>query len=233
MARFDAILFDKDGTLYDFQATYGGWALDLVNRLAEGDGALAGRLAAEIDLDPATARFGPSSVAIAGTADDIAAAFLPHLDAPPERRALVRWIDESAMSVPLREAVPLVPFLMGLTARGLELGVVTNDSEAPARAHLAQSGILDVFGFVAGYDSGHGAKPAPGPLLAGAAALNAVPARCVMVGDSRHDLVAGRAAGMATVAVLTGLASAGDLAPFADVVLPDIGHLSDWLDGMS
>ena len=51
-----------------------------------------------------------------------------------------------------------------------------------------------------------------------------------MVGDSRHDLISGRAAGMATVAVLTGIAGAGELAPHADVVLPDIGHLPGWLD---
>jgi phosphoglycolate phosphatase len=50
-----------------------------------------------------------------------------------------------------------------------------------------------------------------------------------MVGDSTHDLIAGRAAGMGTVAVLTGMASTSDLAPFADLVLPDIGHLPAWL----
>jgi phosphoglycolate phosphatase len=50
-----------------------------------------------------------------------------------------------------------------------------------------------------------------------------------MVGDSRHDLAAGRAAGMHTVAVLTGPARDEDLRPFADVVLPDIGHLPEWL----
>ena len=46
-----------------------------------------------------------------------------------------------------------------------------------------------------------------------------------MVGDSRHDLIAGRAAGMATLGVLTGVAGAEDLAPLADLVRPDIGHL--------
>ena len=65
--------------------------------------------------------------------------------------------------------------------------------------------------------------------MAFCAAVSAVPARSVMVGDSRHDLKAGRAAGMQTVGVLTGLAEKADLAPFADIVLPDIGHLTKWL----
>ena len=50
-----------------------------------------------------------------------------------------------------------------------------------------------------------------------------------MIGDSVHDLDSGRAAGMRTVGVLTGLASRDDLAPHADVVLPDIGALPGWL----
>ncbi len=55
-------------------------------------------------------------------------------------------------------------------------------------------------------------SPAPGSLwlLRNSPALQ--PARVVMVGDSRHDLVAGRAAGMRTVGVLTGPARAEDLA---------------------
>jgi phosphoglycolate phosphatase len=65
--------------------------------------------------------------------------------------------------------------------------------------------------------------------LAFADAVQIDPGRVAMVGDSTHDLVAGRAAGMQTIAVLTGVAGADELAPFADVVFPDIGHIVDWL----
>jgi phosphoglycolate phosphatase len=53
-----------------------------------------------------------------------------------------------------------------------------------------------------------------------------------MVGDSRHDLTAGRAAGMRTIGVLTGLATAQDLAGDATAVLDHIGHLPAWLDAL-
>ena len=109
------------------------------------------------------------------------------------------------------------------------LGIATNDSEAPARAHLERAGILDRFAFVAGYDSGHGAKPDAGQLLAFCALTGIPPRECAMIGDSTHDLDSGRAAGMTTVGVLTGLASRADLAPHADVVLDDIGALPAWL----
>ena len=77
-------------------------------------------------------------------------------------------------------------------------------------------------------------SPGPGMCLAFAARpAGWSPARVAMVGDSRHDLEAGRAAGMRTVAVLTGIARREDLAPHADVVLPDIGAIPGWLDRLN
>ena len=112
---------------------------------------------------------------------------------------------------------------------GLKLGVATNDAEAPARAHLQTARISSAFDFVVGSDSGYGAKPATGQLLAFCDQVGVAPERTAMVGDSTHDLEAGRSAGMRTIAVLTGLAEAQNLAPFADVVFPDIGHIPDWI----
>ena len=124
----------------------------------------------------------------------------------------------------------MVPYLKRLRGGGFRLGVATNDAEAPARAHLERAGTVHLFDFIAGYDSGFGAKPGAGQLIGFANAMGLAPQDCVMVGDSRHDLGAGRRAGFATVGVLTGMAKAKELQDLADVVLPDIGHLPDWLD---
>jgi phosphoglycolate phosphatase len=227
----DAILFDKDGTLFDFRISWGRWAAGFLAGLAR-DPAHADRLGRAIGFDAATLGFAPDSPVIAATAADIAAALVPHLDGLSVA-ALTDRIDATAGSAPMSEAVPLRPLLTGLRGRGLRLGVATNDSEAPARQHLATHGITDCFDFIAGYDSGHGAKPGPGMCLAFAAAFGLDPARVAMVGDSQHDLAAGRAAGMHAVAVLTGIARVADLAPLADTVLPDIGALPGWLDQIS
>ncbi len=50
-----------------------------------------------------------------------------------------------------------------------------------------------------------------------------------MVGDSLHDLLAARAAGMVGVAVLTGLADRATLEPMAEAVLETIADLPDWI----
>jgi phosphoglycolate phosphatase len=226
----DGLLFDKDGTLFDFRISWGRWAQDFLTRIAT-DASHARRLGRSIGYDLETGSFAPDSPVIAATAADIAAALLPGLPGLTVAELTDR-IDASAGQAPMSEAVPLRPLLSGLRAKGLRLGVATNDSEAPARQHLANHGITDCFDFIAGYDSGHGAKPGPGMCLAFAREQRLEPSRVAMVGDSRHDLEAGRAAGMRTVAVLTGVARREELAPHADVVLPDIGAIPDWLSAL-
>lgn len=220
-ADIRAILFDKDGTLFDFQATWGGWARAFLHSEAGADSVLAERLAAAMDFDLAAARFRPGSVVIAGTGREVAELIAPILGR--EVDALEHHVARSAAEAPPVEAVPLAPLLARLRAGGKRLGVATNDFEAVARRHLGEHG--QAFDFIAGFDSGHGGKPAPGMLLAFARAMGLAPAQVLMVGDSRHDLAAGRAAGMATLGVLTGVAGAADLADLADEIRPDIGHL--------
>ncbi|NHB78525.1 HAD family hydrolase [Rhodobacter calidifons] len=227
----DGLLFDKDGTLFDFRVSWGRWAEGFLTRIAR-DAAHAARLGRAIGFDPATASFAPDSPVIAATAADIAAALAPELPGVTVAK-LTERIDASAALAPMSEAVPLRPLLEALRGRGLRLGVATNDSEAPARQHLSRHGITDCFDFIAGYDSGHGAKPGPGMCLAFARETGLSPSRVAMVGDSLHDLEAGRAAGMRRIAVLTGVARREDLAPHADAVLRDIGEIPGWLAGLN
>lgn len=228
--RADGIIFDKDGTLFDFCATWNVWAADTITTLAAGDSALAAALAQTLHFDLDNAGFHPSSPVIAGTLAEVTALVAPLLPGQDPAR-LEAWLDATAQQAPLAPAVPLAPLLHTLRGQGLRLGVMTNDSEAGAHAHLGAAGVASLFDMITGFDSGWGGKPDPAPLLAFARAMALDPARVVMVGDSTHDLLAGRRAGMQTVAVLTGMATADDLSPHADTVLPDIGHLPAWLAG--
>ncbi|SOB90941.1 phosphoglycolate phosphatase [Rhodobacter sp. JA431] len=228
MADIEAILFDKDGTLFDFEATWGAWARALLIRLAEGDPPRTERLAEALGYDLTAGCFHRHSPVIAGTVSEVATLMLPHL---PGRTApdLVAELEAAALEAPQVPAVDLPRCLGDLCTSGLRLGVATNDSEASARLQLQREGVETLFDFIAGYDSGHGAKPEPGPLLAFAAAVGVAPERVAMVGDSLHDLAAARAAGMTAVAVLTGPATREVLSPAADVVLETIDGLAEWL----
>ncbi|MEP2642728.1 HAD family hydrolase [Roseobacter sp.] len=228
MSKIKGVLFDKDGTLFDFSSTWETWAASFLNRITETP-AQAAALGAHIGFDHARQRFAPNSIVIAGTPDDIATALLPDLP-DHSRDSLCDLLNTEAQQAPQAEVLPLGPYLRDLRARGLALGVATNDAEAPARVHLNRAGVVDLFDFIAGFDSGYGGKPAPGQLLGFAKAVDLEPQQVVMVGDSTHDLFAGRTAGMRRVGVLTGLATRDDLAPYADVVLDDISQLPEWID---
>ncbi|HBH00044.1 MAG TPA: phosphatase [Rhodobacteraceae bacterium] len=223
------IIFDKDGTLFDFQASWADWTARLLDRYARGDAEGLQALAARIGFDPVSRRFQPGSVVIAGTPQDMAAALLPAVPGATARDLIADMIEtaEDARLVPVAD---LRPILVGLRDRGLTLGLATNDAEASARAHLRDHGVADLFTFVAGYDSGYGGKPDPGQLRGFLRAAGFAPEEVLMVGDSRHDLAAARAAGLHAVGVLTGVAQMAELAPLADAVLPGIAGLAAWLD---
>lgn len=225
----DALLFDKDGTLFDFGATWNSWTAKTIHHLAQGRAEVVQGLAKVLSYDLDRGEFRGDSIAIASTNSEISAVMAPYID-HMDVAELELYLSTSAADATLTEAVPLVAFLDDLLARGKVLGVMTNDSELSARNQLQQAGVLDHFAFIAGFDSGHGAKPDPDPLLAFCTAVGVDPSRTAMVGDSLHDLEAGDAAGMRRIAVLTGMALHEDLAPLADVVLPDIGHIQAWLD---
>jgi len=230
MDPIKALLFDKDGTLFDFQATWGTWAHGFFAKVAQTPQEAAA-LHEALAYDPEARAFLPQSIAVAGTPTEITEVIVACL---PDRnpQEIIDLIEETSKLAPLSEAVPLKPLLRGLAADGYRLGVATNDIHSAALANLEATGIRDAFEFVIGYDSGPKPKPAPDMVLAFAAHVGLPPSQLVMIGDSLHDLKAGRAAGARTVGVLTGTAVTAELAPFADVVLPNIGALPNWLAGL-
>ena len=227
----DAVIFDKDGTLFDFRASWGAFTQNLLAELA-GDAGTARQLGQVLGYDPDSHQFTATSPVIAMTTPEIAAILHPHLTGIT-LAALNDRMSELSAEAPMVPAVPLRAVLSALKARGLRLGLATNDTEMPARVHLAGAGVLDLFDYVVGCDSGFGGKPAPGQLIEFLRRFDLTPSRVAMVGDSRHDLDAGRAAGMHALAVLTGVATVQELAPHADVVLTDIAGIAAWIDAQA
>ena len=224
-----AVIFDKDGTLFDFRQSWGAWTAGLLKRLAP---VTRGDLGPVLGFDPVAFSFAPNSAVIASTMFEIADLIAPHLNgvSMPDLLAIMNDLGTSAPMVP---AVDLPLVLAGLKAKGLALGLATNDTEDPARAHLAGAKVTHLFDFIAGCDSGYGGKPEPGQLLAFAAHVGLDPAHIAMVGDSLHDLDAARRAGMKAVGVLTGPATRAHLAPHADVVLATLAELGAWIDSLN
>ena len=228
------VLFDKDGMLFDFAATWSSVIDETLAALSD-DPVVRQAMAEATGYDPVSGRFQPGGLSVAGTLAEVAevwARFLPETHAEDIYRVATAIEQRSAATGALVPVVPdLKGFLAGLRGLGYVLGIATHDSEAAARAHMAETDALDHFAFIAGYDSGHGHKPGPGMLLAFAKATGLDPAEIAMVGDSIHDLGVAPAAGAAlAIGVLTGPAGHADLAPHADHVIASIADLPGLLD---
>jgi pyrophosphatase PpaX len=116
--------------------------------------------------------------------------------------------------------------VVSLTAAGHPIGVVTAKLEAGAHRTLRHTGLLPHVGAVVGADSCACAKPHPEPVLLALSRLRRRPEEALLVGDSPHDLAAGRAAGTRTAAALWGACSRDALSREApDHLLDDVGQV--------
>lgn len=185
-----AVLFDLDGTLID-SAPDLGWAADQM-RTRRGLPSL-----------PA-ARY--RSRAGSGARGMLKVAF--DVDVEHEQYEALKeeffLSYESCLTRSTRPFEEVDALLEQLKSRGLRWGIVTNKSQ---RFTVPLSRAMDVFRHAATLVSGDTtphAKPHPAPLLEAARQLNLMPSQCLYVGDDERDIVAGRAAGMRTVAACYG-----------------------------
>lgn len=221
------VLFDKDGTLLDFHAT---WmpayrrAADVVSREA-GRPELAERLLSIGGYDHASGRCAPGHVLASGANLEIArlwaeACGVASADALVARMEAIFASEAAANAVPVGD---LAPLLQRLAERGLQLGMATMDSEALAHACVARIAIDGYLGFVCGYDSGFGVKPGPGMVSAFCRRFALEPSEVLVVGDTLHDLHMGRAAGAGlVVGVLSGTGTRELLEPHCDQIIDNV-----------
>jgi pyrophosphatase PpaX len=94
--------------------------------------------------------------------------------------------------------------LQGLRARGLTLGMVTSKVEWAARLSYERYGLEEFLSVLVFHDDTPRHKPDPEPLLFAASKAGLAPGSTAYVGDSIHDMAAGRAAGMKTIGALWG-----------------------------
>lgn len=215
--RVAAVLFDLDGTLVDSAPDLAGTVNDLRERRGlsplayealrphAGSGA-KGMLGAAFGLKPGDDGY-----------DNLRDDFHDHY-------ATRMLQDTRAFDAALR-------VLEALDTLGLPWGIVTNKALRFAGPLTQAMGLQRSAVLVAGDSTPH-TKPHPAPLLEAAKRLRSRPEACVYVGDDHRDILAGRAAGMSTLAAAWGYLGTLQVpeAWGADAVLHSPGELLQWLE---
>ena len=250
----DIVVFDKDGTLIDFDRAWSGRltrgiaaigasaSADLAGRAREREACnlearkLEAGLYATLGGDPVSGRIvrdGPYVSASIVDTCTIAATVLYQAGLPWSRcEAIVAEAFRPILASPvlpgeLRGIGDVAGLFGRLKAAGFRLAVATNDERISTRSGLEALGVAPLLdAVVCADDAGLAPKPAPDGLLHIARTLQVVPGRLAIIGDAVSDLRAGRAAGAGlVVGVVSGPSTARQLRLFADVVVDDIHAL--------
>lgn len=185
--RFDAVIFDLDGTLLatEQMTIESGEAAFL----RMGRPAPEGLLASLVGIDEPTSH----AILRRHLGEDFDFAHLERLWA----EALIERRDRDG--IPLRPHVRTI--LEALRAAGLPFAIATSSTAAQAREKLAAAGLTDSFAIVVTRSDVPSPKPAPDVYLLAAERLGIAPGRCLAFEDSDVGALAARAAGMTVVQV--------------------------------
>ena len=201
-----AVLFDMDGVLVRSEEVW--------FRVVEAAGVrFRGRAITRDEFFPTFGQGTAADIPVFGLSCSVAeldafyvSEFVKHLDA--------MWVNP--------EAAPLAELL---TTRGLGIGVVTNTVAPLARAILEHAKLARWFEVRATADRVEHAKPSPELVLLGLKELGVSAVEAVMIGDSRFDREAARAAGVRFIGLK--LDGDGRVERLGDVPI-ELGWSSSW-----
>jgi len=180
-------LFDLDGTLID--------SIELILR------SYRHTMRAHRGLEP------PDEVWMQGLGTPLRVQFRHWTEDPAEIEAMVatyRAYNLEHHDELVRPYEGVVAAVRDLRRKGRTLGLVTSKIREGALRGLELAGFEDHFEVIVGADDVTHPKPHPEPVLKALEQLSAPAADTVFIGDSRHDIECGRAAGVKTAAVLWG-----------------------------
>ena len=234
--RAQAIIFDKDGTLIDFDAMWGGWVVYVADQLKAVSGLnVHAAFYLAMGYDDKTKKVLPNGklasrpmAQLYQLTVEVIQTF--GLDLPEAERIVEQawWIpDPILLSKPLTD---LWTLFSNLRAHGIQVAIATADDRAPTQAMIEAFDIEEFISTMICADDGIPSKPAPDMVLTVCERLKLEPKNVMVIGDTVSDLKMARAAsaGLA-VGVLSGVSSTKDLIPYADVLIESIDELNAYI----
>ena len=238
--KAQAIIFDKDGTLIDFDAMWGGWVIYLAEQLHLVSGLnVRGPLCLAMGYDDENKKVlahgklaaTPMSLLYRLSVEVMQSIGLSAVDA--------EQVVEKGWCIPdpviLAKQFTDTRALFGqLHSMGIKIGIATTDDRAPTQAMIEAFDIEEYISTMVCADDGIKAKPAPDMVLTICERMKIDPSKVMVVGDTTADLKMARSAGAGLcVGVLSGVSNAIDLTQFADVLIESVDDLHVYIQELT
>jgi phosphoglycolate phosphatase len=227
-----AIIFDKDGTLIDFDLMWGSWTLQLADRLQAAIG---------LDIRQALSEsYGYDMRRRKILADgkltctpmwrlrelmvEVVASFgVPAADASCAVAKAWHVPDPVTLAKPFTDIHKLFTNIHKL---GIKIAIATSDDREPTQAMLRAFGVTDLVTTMICADDGIPAKPAPDMVTTLCQRMNVPPQNVIVIGDTVADLQMSHSAGAGySIGVLSGVGSLANLTPLADMLIDTVDTL--------
>ena len=233
----DLVVFDKDGTLLDFEFMWGRLTEAWVERLAAArkDRSLPQAIMEALGYDPEGHRTRPESPLSIATTEQVqtivAATLYRHGVGWSEAETLsLSYYDRTVADLSLVDLIRTAGDVSGVLGQlrnsSIHVAIITTDHRAETEETLHILQVDHLIEVLYCGDDGIPWKPAPDTFLATCEQLRVSPGRAVMVGDTLADLLMGQRAGAGLkVGVLSGAGDPALLQRHADIVLRSIDEI--------
>ncbi len=235
--RAQAIIFDKDGTLIDFDAMWGGWALYLADQLKQVSHLdVKDALCEAFGYDQAHKKVLAHGMMAASPMAKLYDLTVEVMQAQGLSAADARRVVEAGWCIPdpvisAKQFTDTRDLFQKLHKCGVHVAIATSDDRAPTQAMIEAFDIEEFITAMVCADDGIPAKPAPDMVTSLCQRMNLEPARVMVIGDTVSDMKMARASGAGlAVGVLSGVSSAKDLIPHADLILDSVEELHAYVE---
>lgn len=225
------ILFDKDGTLLEFDKTWRPIASQVILEIIREYGLSEesrSRLGKAIGLHEHS--IDPGGSLSAGTNKDVAEDFLKVLDSSIDKADFINWstatFNRVAASQPFYPVVGVLDTVLKLKARGIKIGLSTADTVENGTLFLKKTGLLEHFDYIGADDGIVNPKPATDYMEIFCSRFGLRPEEVAVVGDTMADMhfASNSGAGL-IIGVLSGTGTAELLSGHADIILDSVNDI--------
>ena len=238
--RAQAIIFDKDGTLIDFDAMWGGWVIYLAEQLQSVSGLdVRNTLCAAIGYDQLNKKVLAHGRMAASPMAQLYQLTIEVMQSQGLSESAAKRVVEEGWSIPdpvmmAKQFTDTRALFNSLHKQNIRVAIATSDDRAPTQAMIEAFDIEEFITTMVCADDGIPAKPEPDMVLTICKRMNVDPAKAMVVGDTTADLKMARAAGAGlAVGVLSGVSSARDLIPYADVLIESVAELHAYAEALA